>query len=85
MTDYVIDMYGVLRRQAQAEQLTVSLDDTDRLTVADLMTALANNHPAITETLKSTACAIDDELVSRDTLILPGQSLALIPPVSGGQ
>ncbi len=85
MTEYVVDMYGVLRRQAQAEQLRVSMDDSGQLTVADLMTALATSYPAISETLKNTACAIDDELVSRDTQILPGQSLALIPPVSGGQ
>lgn len=85
MAEYQLEMYGVFRRHAQADRVTVHLVDDIDITVQTLLDSLLEQYPDMGDLLKVTACAIADELVSRDTAIRSDQTLALIPPVSGGQ
>ena len=52
--------------------------------VAEVLAALAARVPDIAETLRYTAVARGDVLVSRAEPVWDGDRLALIPPVSGG-
>lgn len=56
----------------------------ERATVADALAALEAEVPEVAGHLPRTACALGDELVTRDTELGDGDRLALIPPVSGG-
>lgn len=84
MADYRIEMYGIFKRLAQADSLTISCD-IEPVSVALLLEKLAEQYPDMQDTLKVTAIANGDELVSKDALVSSSDDLALIPPVSGGQ
>ncbi|MGH8505512.1 MAG: MoaD/ThiS family protein [Stenotrophobium sp.] len=77
-----IELHGVLCRLAGAQRLTVPLPEP--ATVADVIAAVEARVPEMAERLEVTACAIDDTLVPRNTLLSGDEILVLIPPVSGG-
>ena len=77
-----IELNGVLCRLAGAETLSVELKDP--ATVADAFAAVEARLPDAADRLEATACAIGDELVPRNTLLVGAEVLVLIPPVSGG-
>jgi molybdopterin converting factor small subunit len=77
-----IELNGVLCRLAGAQSLTVELNDP--ATVADAMAAVEERVPNAADRLEVTAIAIGDELVHRITPLVGGETLVLIPPVSGG-
>lgn len=52
--------------------------------VSDVLTRVAAENPAAREYLPAVACAIGDEIVARDHCLSAGQTLVLLPPVSGG-
>lgn len=54
------------------------------VTVDDALALLAEAHPAVHDHLPYTACAVGDEIVSRDRSLDAGETLVLLPPVSGG-
>ncbi len=83
MATYEIEMYGVLRRLAEAGVVSIEIE-ASQSTVQALLEELALAHPEVYDRLEQVACAIEDELVARDHSITPDQRLALIPPVSGG-
>ena len=65
---------------------------TDRVTIelpggataADALDALIAQHPSVGVTRNQIALAIDDAYCAAETRLEDGQTLALIPPVSGG-
>lgn len=77
-----IEFHGVLRRLAGMDQ--TSLDVSDAAPVSEVMAALENKLPSLSEMLEVTACAVGDELVHRNVSLSDGDRLVLIPPVSGG-
>jgi molybdopterin synthase catalytic subunit len=56
----------------------------DGTTVSDLKDRLASEYPLVAPLLKTVVFAIDDEYVSAGEKLHEGASVALIPPVSGG-
>lgn len=80
--EIVMELNGVLTRLAGTAQVRLQLHDA--ATVADALAALEEKLPDASERLACTVCAIGDELVARNTPLVDGMSLVLIPPVSGG-
>ena len=77
-----IEFHGVLRRLAGMEDTV--LDVRDAALVSEVLDALEARLPSLSETLAVTACAVGDALVHRASVLSDGDSLVLIPPVSGG-
>lgn len=81
MMRITVEYYGVLSRLMGTERQTLQPAGS---TVAELLEQLSHDNPQLREMLPRLACAIDDDLVSRDHLLAEDCILALIPPVSGG-
>jgi molybdopterin converting factor subunit 1 len=64
------------------DRLTLELDDDAR--VADAIDRLAGEHASIASLRDCLAFAVDESYCTPDTTLADGQTLALIPPVSGG-
>lgn len=77
-----VEFHGVLRRLAGMDQTL--LDVSNAALVSQVLTALENKLPNLSEMLEVTACAVGDELVHRHSSLSEGDCLVLIPPVSGG-
>ena len=78
-----IKLYGGLRRRAGADSATIDID-SEPPTVGDVVEALQQQVPALQGFLGSTARAVDDEIVGDDHVLQGGDTVALLPPVSGG-
>ncbi len=61
----------------------VSLTIASQITAGELMQKLISLYPELSK-LRSIAIAINGVYATTDTIISPGDELALIPPVSGG-
>ena len=65
---------------------TVSLDDLPPgATVADIAARLVDRFPRMAGLRASVLYAVNAEYVQADFPVQPGDTVALIPPVSGGQ
>ena len=53
-------------------------------TIADVCERVAELYPRVREFLPVLVCAIDEDYASSDRVVRDGDSVALIPPVSGG-
>jgi len=53
-------------------------------TVSDLIQELSQRWPNLRSILKRSAIAINQEYASAQRPLMPGDEVALIPPVSGG-
>jgi molybdopterin converting factor subunit 1 len=65
-------------------QREVNLELADGATVADLRDQLASRYPAVVPFMNTLVCAVNEEYVSSEHRLSPGDQVALIPPVSGG-
>ncbi len=52
--------------------------------ISQVLAELSRQYPPIGAHLSRLAVAVDGRVVGPDTLISPGATLALLPPVSGG-
>lgn len=66
----------------KARRLTISVGEGE--TVASLRDRLAQCHPALGRFLPTLLYAVNEEYVKEDAAVRAGDTLALIPPVSGG-
>jgi molybdopterin synthase catalytic subunit len=64
------------------DRLTVDLPDD--ATVADALDALSNDHAAIVGMRPTLAVAVNERYCNGATALADGDTIALIPPVSGG-
>lgn len=76
-----VEFHGVLRRLAGAD--TQQLELPEGASAAAALDAL-NGPPELHQRLENCACAIGDRLVARTEILSEGETLVLIPPVSGG-
>jgi molybdopterin converting factor small subunit len=79
-----ISFYGVLKQTMGCTRLVVELPNPSGHTIADLAAHLADQQPLLAERLASLAFVVGAEIVRRDHLLVNGDSVALLPPVSGG-
>jgi molybdenum cofactor cytidylyltransferase len=77
-----IRLFAVAKERAGTAQIEVDLPLP--ATVGDLRTALARQNPALAPLAARVMIAVDAEYASDESIIGPGASIALIPPVSGG-
>ena len=62
---------------------TLVIGSDSDISVAALKTKLEEQYPRLKQ-LSSFMIAVNGEYVSEDTIIKPGDEVAIIPPVSGG-
>ncbi len=81
METRVLLFAGLRERLGQRE---VMLPLPANATVADVRAGLAAAYPAVAPLLANAAVAINEEYATADARVAPGDTVALIPPVSGG-
>ncbi len=77
-----IELFGVLREAAGASEVEVGV--TPPATIATVLDALTETHPALEPHLPRVACAVGDEMRVRSDTLAANETLVLLPPVSGG-
>lgn len=78
-----IECYGILQQVCGGFTRNVRVAAWP-VTVADVLEDLVQEVPEMREYLARTACAVGDAIVQRDAHLEHGQTLVLLPPVSGG-
>jgi molybdopterin synthase catalytic subunit len=76
----VVLLFASYRHQIGVRQLALTLPDS--ATVRDAAKRLEADYPDLS--LKGALCAVNERYVSPDTALQEGDTLALLPPVSGG-
>lgn len=76
-----IRLFARLRDSIGPEAL---VDVPSPATPDDLRNALANRHPQLQALILRSAFAVNEQFADSQTPLQPSDSLALIPPVSGG-
>lgn len=76
--------FAQLRELLQCEQIELPL--TEPTDIRSLTLLLISTRPAWQEHLQLTRllCAVNQQLCSLDSLVNPGDEVALFPPVTGG-
>jgi molybdopterin converting factor subunit 1 len=74
--------FAQLRDLAKTAETEITLDTNS--TIDDLLKLLPRWYPDLKDHLNVVSFAVDNEYVSKDTLLQPGCTVALIPPISGG-
>lgn len=77
-----VECYGASQRWCGAELLSLDLADAAR--VSDVLDQLAGRYPDFAPRRETVAAAIGDDIVPASRVLVDGERLALIPPVSGG-
>ncbi|AGM40456.1 sulfur transfer protein ThiS [Spiribacter salinus M19-40] len=77
-----IELFGVLREAVGASE--VSLDLEPPVTVDEVLEHLQATYPGVMPHLPRVACAVGDEMRSRQSVLAQDETLVLLPPVSGG-
>ena len=75
-------LFAQLAEAVGHDRLTVDLPDG--ATVADALDALSNDHAAIVDMRPTLAVAVNERYCNGATALADGDTIALIPPVSGG-
>ncbi|CAG1022168.1 Molybdopterin synthase sulfur carrier subunit [Methylococcales bacterium] len=73
--------FGIAKDIFGRESVQISLNN--EADIASLKTLLEEQYPKLKE-LASYMIAVNDEYAHTDTVINPGDEIAIIPPVSGG-
>ena len=75
-------MFAQLAEEIGRDRLTVELPDG--ATAGDALAALARDHVPIARMRQALAIAVNERYCSGDRALGDGDTIALIPPVSGG-
>ena len=77
-----VRLFAVLRDAAGAPEVTVTVPDS--IDPEGLLAELQLQHPALANRCDGSLVAVNEEYATPGTAIAAGDSVALIPPVSGG-
>ena len=75
-------LFAELREAAGKTALELELPEGS--TVAGLLAALRQSHPALAGPLSRAKVAVGRRIAPEDRRLLPGEEVALLPPVGGG-
>ncbi|MGE0544545.1 MAG: molybdopterin converting factor subunit 1 [Dehalococcoidia bacterium] len=75
-------LFAGLREAAGTRELCVDLDAAAG--IVELRAVLARTCPRLAPLLANAAIAVNEEYADDDVRLQPGDTVALIPPVSGG-
>jgi molybdopterin converting factor small subunit len=78
-----VECCGILQQVCGGRRRQVTVDALPA-TVAEVLAGLVRDVPAVAAYLGHTACAVGDRIVKRDARLQAGETLVLLPPVSGG-
>lgn len=78
-----LECFGALSEQMNGNSLSLTLPAP--CTARQLLEETAHQWPDASGLLSQTACARGDSLLADDEEIIDGDTIALVPPVSGGQ
>jgi molybdopterin converting factor subunit 1 len=74
-------LFGAAADRAGARETQVQVGE---ITLDELWPLLAERHPGLSPMRDTLAFAVNGEYARWDTRILPGDEVAVLPPVSGG-
>ena len=77
-----VKLFALIRDRAGTGE--VSLDLSERATVATAVAAIRNRFPATSNLLSRCAFAVNQSYATADHVLRDRDELAVIPPVSGG-
>jgi molybdopterin converting factor subunit 1 len=75
-------LFAQLAEAVGHDRLAIELPDG--ATADDVLDALANDHPALRDMRRSLAVAVNERYCDGSRALVDGDTIALIPPVSGG-
>ena len=75
-------LFAQLAEAVGRDRLTLEL--SNGATVGDALHRIALEHPAVADMRDALAVAVNDRYCPGDTALADGDTIALIPPVSGG-
>ena len=81
MADIKVLLFGAAADRAGTRETQVPAGET---TLEELWLLLAERHPDLSPMRDTLAFAVNGEYARGDTLISPGDEVAVLPPVSGG-
>ena len=81
MDDIKVLLFGAAADRAGTRETQVPAGET---TLEELWLLLAERHPGLSPMRDTLAFAVNGEYARGDTLISPGDEVAVLPPVSGG-
>jgi len=79
--DIKVLLFGAAADRAGTRETQVPTGET---TLEELWLLLAERHPGLSPMRDTLAFAVNGEYARGDTLISPGDEVAVLPPVSGG-
>ncbi len=82
--DIIVQLFASVAETAGTSTVSLSLPDDSRITIKDIEAQLIKNYPQLGMILARSYFARNEEYCKRDTAILQGDVIAIIPPVSGG-
>jgi|YNPMSStandDraft_1061717.scaffolds.fasta_scaffold01170_11 molybdopterin converting factor subunit 1 len=77
-----VRLFAIFREMVGMDHIALELPAGS--TVSDLIQELSQRWPNLRSILKRSAIAINQEYASAQRPLMPGDEVALIPPVSGG-
>lgn len=77
-----VQLFAVAKQRLGQSEIEVELPAA--ATIAQLRTALAEQHPALAALLPNVRIALDETYAADTAVVPPTAQLAIIPPVSGG-
>jgi molybdopterin converting factor subunit 1 len=78
-----VRLFAGLKELVGGPQIVVSL--SDGASIRDLEEELGRHYPRLKPLLTSLAFAVDEEYKTRDYVLQENDTVALIPPISGGR
>lgn len=76
-------LFATIKTQTGQAKLTLTLDDG--ASVQDAKSALTERYPHAAAAIRAAIAAVNEEFAQADVILQDGDTLALFPPVSGGQ
>lgn len=77
-----IRLFATLKDRAGSGAISVNVSEP--ATVADVLTAVAGSYPVLAPALGSVIVAVNHAFAGETTAVVPGDEVAMFPPVSGG-
>lgn len=77
-----VKLFALMREKAGTD--TVSLEVPEGAHLTQAVAALVRHYPVLEPYVANTRFALRADFVDTETMLAPGDELALIPPVSGG-
>lgn len=77
-----VRLFATLKDKAGQPRVNIALDGP--IAVGDFVEKLGAKYPHLAATLASSIVAVNRTYAEKNTIIQPGDEVALFPPVSGG-